>query len=154
METENKRNKPIRVFLKDLKITPRKVRLVTKAVVSLAISDALNYLENSPKRAALPILKLLNSVIANAVNNYQLNLNNLAIDNILVNEGSKLKRYQPRAKGATYPICKRFSHVEIILKQVNDQEKAINTQESAKTKNLAEKQKKIKEVVKKNGTKN
>lgn len=73
MET---RNKPktnnieiVNASLKNLPITPRKVRLVAKAVVNKSISDAISILENTNKRCSLPLLKLLNSAIANATNN-------------------------------------------------------------------------------------
>ena len=117
METEKKQNNPkqTRAFLKNLPITPRKVRLVTALIKKKTISETLNILENTTKKAALPLTKLLNSAIANATNNHKLNFNQLSIQAIRVNEGRKLKRFRPRAKGVTYQIWKRYSHVEIVL---------------------------------------
>lgn len=106
METEKKDRKPeqARAFLKNLPITPRKVRLVTALMKNKPISDVLNILEHTAKRAALPLVKLLNSAIANATNNHKMNFNRLLIETVRVNEGRKLKRFRPRAKGATYQV--------------------------------------------------
>lgn len=127
METEknNHNLKTTRAFLKNLPITPRKVRLVTATVKDKPISEVLNILEHTPKRAALPLMKLLNSAIANATNNQKLNFNQLSINTIRVNEGRKLKRFRPRAKGATYSIWKRSSHVEIVLVEKKTEAKIV-----------------------------
>lgn len=105
MVTEkNKKIKQTRAFLKNLPITPRKVRLATALMRNRSITEAVNILENTNKKAALPLVKLLNSAIANATNNHKMNFNRLTIKTVCVNEGRKLKRFRPRAKGATYPV--------------------------------------------------
>lgn len=108
-------SRPVIASLQNLPVTPRKVRLVVDLIRHLPIPTALNVLENVPKRSAPMILKLLNSAVANATNNFGYNFNNLEIQEIYVNEGRKLKRFRPKAKGATAPLWKRASHVHIVL---------------------------------------
>lgn len=69
------------------------------------------------KKAALPVLKLLKSAVASAVNNFNLSSENLHIANILVDEGQKLKRFRPRAFGRAGAIHKKTSHITIILEE-------------------------------------
>ncbi|WHP39245.1 MAG: 50S ribosomal protein L22 [Mollicutes bacterium] len=97
-------SRPVIASLQNLPVTPRKVRLVVDLIRHLPIPTALNVLENVPKRSAPMILKLLNSAVANATNNFGYNFNNLEIQEIYVNEGRKLKRFRPKAKGATAPL--------------------------------------------------
>ncbi len=119
----------VQAFLKNLPITPRKVRLVTDLIAKKPLAKVLTILENNYKRASLPLFKLLNSAIANATNNSKLNANNLEIQVIEVNEGKKLKRFRPRAKGATYKIWKRYSHVRIVLGEFKKTNSAIDKKE-------------------------
>lgn len=69
------------------------------------------------KKAALPMLKLLKSAVASAVNNFNLSPENLFISNILVDEGQKLKRFRPRAFGRAAAIHKKTSHITMILEE-------------------------------------
>lgn len=103
--------------LKYLRISPRKVRLVTNLIKGLDVKEAEHQLQFLPKRAAKPILKLLKSAIANATNNFNLNPDNLFISQIKVDQGPTLIRYIPRARGVANEIRKRSSHITIILKE-------------------------------------
>ena len=112
--------------LKRLRISPRKVRLVADLIRGKKAKEALLILEFTKKKAALPLKKLLNSAIANAKNNFQLNPENLYIARITVDEGPKYKRWMPRARGRVNLILKRTSHITLILdepkKQKNNKE--------------------------------
>ncbi len=109
------KSKLVRASIQNLPITPRKARLVVDLIRKLPIPKALNVLSNMPQRSAPEVLKLLNSGIANATNNFGFNFNELVIAEIFVNEGRKLKRFRPRAKGATAPIWKRACHIWLTL---------------------------------------
>jgi large subunit ribosomal protein L22 len=113
----------IKAKLKHLRISPRKVRLVAGLIRGMETSKAIEQLKFMNKKAAKPVEKLLNSGIANAVNNYELDENNLFIKEIRVDDGVTLKRWMPRAHGRATPIRKRSSHVEIILKEIKESNK-------------------------------
>lgn len=107
----------IRAHAKFVRNAPRKVRLVADTIRGLGIADALARLRFIPKSASLPVMKLLQSAVANAENNFHLKSENLFIKSILVNEGPRLKRFQPRAFGRATVIRKRMSHVHITLEE-------------------------------------
>jgi large subunit ribosomal protein L22 len=93
---------------------PRKVRLVTELVKGKKVSDALAALSFLPKRASLPIAKLIQSAAANAVNLGQ-NIETLCIQNIEVNSAGMIVRMMPRAMGRGVPIRHRKSRVMVTL---------------------------------------
>ena len=109
--------------LNDYRQSPRKVRLVANLIKGKKVEDAKNILTFTVKRASNPILDLLNSAVANAKNNFNLEKDILFIKNITVNEGVVLKRRMPRARGMAYPIKKRNSHVCIELDTVENMPK-------------------------------
>lgn len=101
------------------------MRLVINLIRGKDIERARNELKFSSKRAAKPLLKLLESAIANAENNFDLKKENLYIKKITADEGPKLKRWRPRAYGRATQILKRSSHVTLILaeKKMSKKEK-------------------------------
>lgn len=101
--------------LNNIRIAPRKVRLVAQAIKGLKALDAKTKLVFVTKRSAHPVLKLLNSVISNAKHNFKIDADDLFIKKIIVNEGRKLKRARPKGFGSTSPIQKKTSHVSIVL---------------------------------------
>jgi len=103
--------------LRYLRIAPRKVRLVADLIRKKPVNEALVILDFTRKKAALPLKKLLNSAIANAKNNFQLDPSNLYISKITVDEGPKYKRWMPRARGRADLILKRTSHITLVLKE-------------------------------------
>lgn len=109
--------------LRHLRIAPRKVRLVVDLIRGKKATEAQTLLKFLPKRASLPIAKLLKSALASAKNNLQLDENNLYISKITVDEGPKLKRWQPRARGQAYEIQKKTSHITIILDEIEKKPK-------------------------------
>ena len=105
----------VKAHLNYLRISPRKVRVVSKLIKGKNIKEAKSILKNTVKRSAPQIFKLLNSVVANAKHNFQIDNDSLFVKNIWVNNGPTLKRRLPRARGMATPINKRSSHITIIL---------------------------------------
>ena len=105
----------VKAQLKYLRIAPRKVRLVADLIRGKSTLQAQTILNFTIKKAAVPLLKLLNSAIANAKNNFKLEEANLFISKIEVNEGPKYKRFRARARGQAYEIQKKTSHINIVL---------------------------------------
>lgn len=100
---------------KFIRIAPRKTRLVVGLVRGLSITEARRQLMFSKKQAAKPVLKVLDSAIANAKNNFSLNTDNFVIVKAFVDEGPKFYRYTPKAHGRATPIRHRTSHITIEL---------------------------------------
>jgi large subunit ribosomal protein L22 len=97
------------------KISPFKVREVTRAIQGLPVSAALDLVAFSPKKAAGFISKTLKSAVANAENNANLRVDGLVVKEATVGEGPTMKRMMPRARGSGSRILKRSSHIRIIL---------------------------------------
>lgn len=105
----------VKANLNHLRISPRKVRLVVDLIRGMDVKEAKAQLKFLTKRVAGPILKLLNSAVANAGQDFDVEENNLFISNIQVNEGPPLKRWRARAMGRAATILKRTSHINLIL---------------------------------------
>lgn len=105
----------VKAQLNNLRIAPRKARLVANAVRGLMVAQAEIQLQFLNKRASLPILKLLRSAVANAEHNQKMQAANLYIKTIQVDGGAILKRWKPRAMGRATPVAKRSSHIMIVL---------------------------------------
>ncbi len=103
--------------LSHLRISSRKIRLVTDLIKGLSVIEAERQLKFLTKKAAKPVLKLLNSAVANAKNKANLVKENLYVSNVIVESGPTLKRWRPRAMGRTTPIMKRTSHITLILNE-------------------------------------
>ena len=97
------------------RISPRKVRLVADMIRGKNVVLAKNILVSADKKAKHPIAGLLDSAIANAVNNFQLDKDNLFVKEIRVDQGLVMKRHMPVSRGSAHPIKKRTSHISIIL---------------------------------------
>jgi len=96
--------------------SPRKVRLVADLIRGMEVKEAEAQLKYLTKRAAAPVLKLLNSAVANAAQNFDIQKDKLYISDIQVNQGPGLKRWKPRAMGRADVITKRTSHIYLVLK--------------------------------------
>lgn len=107
----------VHATLKNLRIAPRKVRLVTHSLVGLYAREALVQLDKQVKRSSRPITDLLKSALANARNNNGLDEENLYILEIRVGDGLRLKRWLPRAFGRATPLLRRGSNVTIVLEE-------------------------------------
>lgn len=113
----------MKAFLKNYRQSPRKVALVAELIKGKRVAEAIIILDNLPKRASLPIKKLLISAISNA-KNLGINEESLVLENVTVNKGIVLKRIMPRARGSASRINKRTSHVEITLSEKKSDKKA------------------------------
>ena len=100
-----------------LRSTAQKTRLVVDLVRGKDVTDAENILAFTNRRAAEPVLKLLKSDKANAVNDHDMFEENLFVSQIMVNEGPTMKRFLPRARGRADLLRKRTCHVEIVLEE-------------------------------------
>jgi large subunit ribosomal protein L22 len=100
---------------KQIRIAPRKVRLVIDLIRGKDVGEAVAILRHTPKAASPVVEKLLNSAIANAEHNYEMEPNNLVISEAFVDEGVTLKRFRPRAMGRASKINKRSSHITIVV---------------------------------------
>src|SRR2546429_5618729 len=124
----------VRSTYKYARISPSKVREVTREIQGLPVSAALDLLAFTPKKAAFQIAKTLKSAIANAENNANLKPDGLVVKEATVGEGPTIKRIMARARGSASPILKRTSHIRIVLSD----EIAIETRETRKAKRKAE----------------
>ncbi len=110
--------------IKYLKISAQKLRIGADMVRGKRALDAQELLLNMPQKSARMIAAGLKSAIANAENNYSLNSTTLQIDEIRVDQGPKLKRGRPRARGAYGKIEHPMAHLRIVLDSGKDQPKA------------------------------
>jgi len=110
----------IKAKLKNLRISPRKVRLVTSLIKGLKTEDAINQLSFLNKKSTLPVSKLIKSAVASAENNFELEKDNLFIKEIRVDEGVKLKRWMPKARGRATTIRKRTSQIDLVIGEIVD----------------------------------
>src|SRR5499426_1810819 len=126
----------VRSTYKYARISPFKVREVTREIQGLPVSAALDLLAFTPKKAAFLIGKPLKSAISRAENNANLKLDSLVVKEATVGEGPTLKRIMARARGSASRILKRTSHIRIVLSD----EIAIETRETRKAKRQAGKE--------------
>src|SRR5699024_956091 len=94
---------------------PRKVRLVIDLIRGKEVGEAIAILRHTQRGASPVVEKLLNSAIANAEHNYEMDPDNLVISEAFVDEGATLKRFRPRAQGRASKINKRTSHVTVVV---------------------------------------
>jgi len=104
-----------KAIAKSVRIAPRKARLVADLVRGKSLVEAMVILANTNKAASPIIDKVIKSAAANAINNHSMNEETLYVKEILVNEGTTLKRFRPRAKGSASPIMKRTSHISVVI---------------------------------------
>ena len=135
-ETIKKDNDSAKVYLKSMKVSPKKLNIIISPIRGLIVEKALNYLSFSQKRISYQIKKALQSAIANAENNHQLDVDKLYVHEASVGKGLVLKRFKPRAKGRGARILKHFSNLTIKLKEQSE------TKLKEKEKNVKKDQKK------------
>ena len=131
----------VKASLKHLRMSPRKARLVIDVIRKMPVTTALDQLKFINKKATDPIACLVNSAIANAVNTYSLEVDNLYIKEIRSDEGVMLKRWMPRAHGRATSIRKRGCHLNIILAEIKEsgkkEKKVVKTADPVKLEKLA-----------------
>lgn len=100
-----------------VKNSPRKVQRVLDVVRGRLATEAISLLKFMPQKGARIVVKLLQSAVANAKNNYKLNADKLVVRECYANKGLVMKRWQPRARGRAFPIKKRTAHVTVCLEE-------------------------------------
>ena len=100
---------------KYVRIAPRKVRVVMDLIRGKNVQDAFAILKFTPKVGAEAIEKVLNSAVANAENNFDMNEDNLYVSEAYVDQGPTLKRIHPRSRGQAFKILKRTSHITVVV---------------------------------------
>ena len=104
-----------RAYLRGLRITPRKVKIVLDLIRNKPLGTAVAILTHTPKAASAPCLKLLKSAAANAENNHGMDVSKLYVKECYVGPGPTMKRMMPRGRGSADTILKRTSQVTIVL---------------------------------------
>ena len=106
-----------RAIVKHVRVSSRKAKLVIDLIRNKGIDEAYGILKYMPRNASEVLYKLLKSAEANAVNNNQLNRDNLFVAEVFAEQGPTLKRIMPRAQGRAFRIRKRTSHITLVLKE-------------------------------------
>lgn len=107
--------KSTRAVAKGVRIAPRKISLVASLVRGRTVADALTILEHTPKRAARPIVKVIESAKANAINTHGIDGKTLIIESLQVTAGPRLKRFKPAAMGRALPFQKKTTHIQVVV---------------------------------------
>ncbi|MFM1965596.1 MAG: hypothetical protein RL134_1321 [Actinomycetota bacterium] len=102
-----------------VRVTPMKARRVVDLIRGLPAADAQAVLRFAPQDASDPVGKVLDSAIANATNNHNLDPASLVVAEAYVDEGPTMRRFRPRAQGRAYRIRKRTSHITVVLETVD-----------------------------------
>jgi large subunit ribosomal protein L22 len=105
----------VKAQLNGLRMSPRKVRLLVGLVKRKPVAVAIDQLNHMTKRSSAPLIKLIESAIANASNNFKLDREHLFIRDMWVDEGIKLRRFRPKGFGRANPIEKKTSKVNLVL---------------------------------------
>ena len=103
---------------KYIKVSPQKARLVVDLIRGKKVYDAVNVLKFTKKKSANPVLKLLNSAIANASTTGRVDIDNLIVAKINVDMSLSLKRLMPKAMGRGATVKKRMSNIKIVLEEI------------------------------------
>jgi large subunit ribosomal protein L22 len=105
----------IKAVLSKYRMSPKKIRPILSNLRGMSVSEAISVLNFLNRKAAEPIKKLIISAVSNAKNNNNLEEKDLYISEIFADEGKKLKRFRPRARGSAFMIRKRSSQVTVVL---------------------------------------
>jgi len=123
----------VRSYIEGVDQSNRKVALVASLVRRRTVADALVILSHVPKRAALPVIKAINSAKANAINNHELDGKTLIISTISVTSGTRLKRFVPASKGRALPFEKKTSNILVEVTGELKAKKVASTEKTTKT---------------------
>jgi large subunit ribosomal protein L22 len=107
----------IQAVARNVRMTPRKVRLVGAAVKGKPLAEAMSMLRFMPHRASTPVLKAVKSAAANAENNFDLDPNDLVVVRIFADEGRTLRRFRAKARGRVGHLLKRSSHITVVVQE-------------------------------------
>ncbi len=106
---------PVTAIAKGVRISPRKIGVVAALVRGRTVADALTILQHTPRQAAIPVRKVIESARANADYNHKLKPDSLQIVSISVTPGIRYKRYRPVARGSAHPFQRRTSHIHVVV---------------------------------------
>ncbi|MBO4540430.1 MAG: 50S ribosomal protein L22 [Bacilli bacterium] len=101
----------------NVRVTPRKVRLVCDVVRGKSVEEALGLLSMLNKAASTPVAKAIKSAAANATNNFGMDKERLYVAEIQASDGLRIKRYTPRAKGSASPLIRRNTNLRVVVKE-------------------------------------
>ena len=107
----------VKATAKYIRIAPRKVRIVMNLVRGKSVADALAILKFTPKVGADAVEKVLRSAVANAENNFDMDVDRLFISSAFVDQGPTLKRIHPRSRGQAFMILKHTSHITVAVNE-------------------------------------
>ena len=105
----------VKAVAKGVRMSPRKVGVVAALVRGRTVADALTILEHTPRRSATAVKKVIASAKANAEHNHNMKGDTLAITEISVTPGARIKRYRPAAHGRALPFQRKTSHIRVIV---------------------------------------
>ncbi|MFZ1324270.1 MAG: 50S ribosomal protein L22 [Candidatus Saccharimonadales bacterium] len=105
----------VQAIAKGVRISPRKVSVVASLVRGRSVTDALIILQHAPRRAAVPVAKVIKSAQANADHNHGLRPDSLQIVEISVTPGIRYKRFRPVSRGMAHPYQRRTSHIKVVV---------------------------------------
>jgi|TARA_A100001037_G_scaffold305952_1_gene348212 large subunit ribosomal protein L22 len=106
---------------RNLRISPRKLNLVAESIRGLRAEQAIAALEFSTRRISGEVKKCLQSAIANAENNHELDVDQLVVSEASVGKGVVMKRFRPRARGRAGRIKKPFAHIKIVVSERHEE---------------------------------
>ena len=104
-----------RAIVRNVRMTPRNIKLICDLIRGKDVGTAMAILMQTPKAASEPMMKLLKSAVANAENNFNMDVEKLYVSQVFAAPGPILKRVMPRAQGRAYRINKRTSHVTLAV---------------------------------------
>jgi len=140
----------IKAVLSKYRMSPKKIRPILSNLRGMSASEAISVLNFLNKKAANPISTLIASAVSNAKNNNNLEEKDLYISEIFADEGKKLKRYRPRARGSAFMVRKRSSQITVILENkvietIPDTKKVEKINEVSEVKKASDESKNIKQ---------
>lgn len=106
---------PVKAIAKGVRMSPRKIGVVAALVRGRSVEDAIVILSHVPRRAGLPVKKVIESAKANADHNHNYKPDTLQIVSIQVSPGPRFKRYRPAAHGRALPFQRRTSHIHVVV---------------------------------------
>ena len=134
--------KTAHAYIKGVDSQPRKVSIVASLVRDRYVSDAIVILENTPRRAAKPVMKAIQSATANLMNNNSVDTKTIAISRISVTAGTRMRRYVPASRGRALPYEKISSNIFVEVVGEEKQKKAAEKKADSKADKKEEKEKK------------
>ena len=109
--------KEVTAMLKNVGISSKKVDPIIKNLRGKKALEAYEALQFLPKKASIPLAKMIKSAVANAKNNFNMKEDKLVIKEITVSKGQTLKRFRPVSRGTAHQILKRTSHLKVVLEE-------------------------------------